>query len=189
MVDRRKYLSTQELQQLRNYTLMECTPLEWLLIDVATQTGLRVSELEALSRGHFDPDRRALTVHRRKKRDGSPRPETLPISASLTNHIKEYLEHHPDFWTGQRGKLCFRGLQQAWHSVCIRAGLSPKISIHAARHTLAVLLLKSTKNLRLVQKQLGHSSPVVTAAMYADIPFEDHQQAIDEAFPKDFDKR
>jgi integrase len=185
MIDRCKYMSQSELARLREYALLHASPLEWLLIDVATQTGLRVSELAALERNHFNPDRRSLVVHRRKKRDGSPRPETIPLSPSLSSHIRDYLEHSPDFWVGQRGKATRRGLQQAWTSVIKRAGLSPKLSIHSARHTLAVCLLRSSKNLRLVQKQLGHSSPAVTANMYADIPFEDHQEEITKLFPEE----
>ena len=50
------------------------------------------------------------------------------------------------------------------------------LSIHSARHTLAVHLLKKKGNLRMVQKQLGHASPTTTAAMYADVSFEDMQE-------------
>ena len=59
-----------------------------------------------------------------------------------------------------------------------RAHLPAELSIHAARHSLAVFLLKKTGNLRLVQKQLGHSSPVTTATMYADVPFDDMQSGL-----------
>ena len=34
-------------------------------------------------------------------------------------------------------------------------------------------LLRRSGNLRIVQKQLGHSSPITTANMYADVPFEE----------------
>ena len=60
-----------------------------------------------------------------------------------------------------------------------RAGLPDELSIHSARHTLAVVLLRKTGNLRLVQKQLGHSSPTTTANMYADVSFADMQDAVD----------
>ena len=52
------------------------------------------------------------------------------------------------------------------------------MSIHSARHSLAVHLLKKTSNLRHVQKQLGHASPATTANMYADISFEDMQNGV-----------
>ena len=56
--------------------------------------------------------------------------------------------------------------------------LPKELSIHSARHTIAVQLLKKTGNLRLVQKQLGHASPATTANMYADISFEDMQNGV-----------
>ena len=58
------------------------------------------------------------------------------------------------------------------------AGLPKELSIHSARHTIAVHLLKKAGNLRQVQKQLGHASPATTANMYADISFEDMQNGV-----------
>ena len=51
-------------------------------------------------------------------------------------------------------------------------------SIHSCRHTFATYLLANTKNLRLVQKQLRHSSPSVTA-VYADVTPEDMSEAME----------
>jgi integrase len=43
---------------------------------------------------------------------------------------------------------------------------------------MSVHLLKKTKNLRQVQKQLGHASPTTTANMYFDISYEDMQEGV-----------
>jgi integrase len=56
------------------------------------------------------------------------------------------------------------------------------MSIHTARHTIAVHLLGKTKNLRQVQKQLGHSTPAVTANMYADVSFADMQAGLEKLY-------
>lgn len=61
---------------------------------------------------------------------------------------------------------------------CRDAELPKELSNHTARHTLAVHLLRRTGNLRQVQKQLGHASPVTTANMYADVAFEDMQAGL-----------
>lgn len=45
-------------------------------------------------------------------------------------------------------------------------------TLHAARHTNATLLYQATKNLRAVQKQLGHSR-ITTTQIYADVPAEE----------------
>ena len=59
-------------------------------------------------------------------------------------------------------------LQQIWKQAIRRAGLPKDLSIHCARHTVAVHLLKKTGTLHMVQKQLGHASTATTANMYAD---------------------
>ncbi len=81
-------------------------------------------------------------------------------------------------FVGERGPLTAQGLQRVWRWAVKRAGLPRELSIHAARHTLATHLLRKTGNLRQVQNQLGHSSPTTTAAMYADVSFEDMQESV-----------
>ena len=71
-----------------------------------------------------------------------------------------------------------QGLQRIWKATVKDAGLPKELSVHSARHTIAVHLLKKMGNLRQVQKQLGHSSPATTANMYADISFEDMQEGV-----------
>jgi integrase len=53
----------------------------------------------------------------------------------------------------------------------------PLHRLHDARHTHATLLLEASKDLRLVQKQLGHSRPTTTA-VYAGIADERMTEAV-----------
>lgn len=48
------------------------------------------------------------------------------------------------------------------------SGLRNELSIHKCRHTYATYLLQGTKDLRYVQKQLGHADINMTS-LYADI--------------------
>ena len=195
-MERNKYLSPAELSCLRGTARARATTklgcLEWLLIDLATQTGLRVSELARLRVGDVDPRCGALRVTRSKKRKITPA-EWLPVSSSLMRHLMAHLGRMGtispgiSLWRdGLRGPWGVRGMQQAWKRVCTAAGLPPEMHIHQARHTLAVGLLKSAPNpgqaLRLVQKQLGHESPETTAKMYADVPWDDRTEALDAMF-------
>ncbi|MCP4263674.1 MAG: tyrosine-type recombinase/integrase, partial [Planctomycetes bacterium] len=60
--------------------------------------------------------------------------------------------------------------------------LSAHYSIHCLRHTYACQLYKASGyNLRLVQKQLGHSS-IHTTEMYADVMEPDIQDALRELY-------
>jgi len=216
-VDRKKYMTSDEVRQLR--TVAEAQSkldlkkgrvtgvVLWLLVDIALQTGLRVSEIAALTVEDVDCKRSCMTVGRRKRfrrKKGKavasvPRVvrESLMIDRSLVQHLREYLvwrtcriddmdaerrnglsKDSGALFIGQRGALSTQGLMQAWKSAIKRAGLPREYSIHCARHSVAVALLKRTGNLRQVQKQLGHTSPVTTANLYADVSDEDMQQGV-----------
>jgi site-specific recombinase XerD len=206
VIDRERYMDANEVKQLR--TVAEAKALldqkkgrvngvvAWMLVDLALGTGLRVSELAALKVEDVDLRRGALKVVRAKKK--RKHTETLAIGRELVQHMKDYLAWRVgrlgdldtfrrerltatkgSLFVGQRGALTSRGLQQAWKAAVSRAGLPTELSVHSARHTLAVHLLKKTGNLRQVQKQLGHASPAVTANMYADVSFEDMQNGLD----------
>ena len=70
------------------------------------------------------------------------------------------------------------GLQRKFKTIAKAAGLPGYLSIHATRHTFAVRLLGETKNIRLVQKQLRHSS-VLTTSAYTDVLDGEIQEAMD----------
>lgn len=194
-IDRIKYLDEREVKALRTVTeakaIMDLRAgrvtgiTNWMIVDLALSTGLRVSEMAALKHRDIDLKRGAISVIRLKRKKKTK--ETLAISKELTGHLKEYIE-----WKQQADKPCkqtsalfiskrkrkpltAQGLQQIWKRCIAAANLPRELSIHSARHTLATHLLKKTNNLRQVQKQLGHASPTTTANMYADISFEDMQ--------------
>lgn len=215
-IDRRKYMDASEVKQLR--TVAEAQSMLdlktgrvtgvvlWLLVDIALQTGLRVSEIAALTVEDLDLKRSCMTVGRRKRFRKKVKAaasvhkvvrESLMIDKSLVQHLREYLtwrtcriddmdaerrkgltKDSGALFIGQRGALSTTGLMQAWKSAIKRAGLPKTYSIHCARHSVAVRLLKKTGNLRQVQKQLGHTSPVTTANLYADVSDEDMQQGV-----------
>jgi site-specific recombinase XerD len=81
-------------------------------------------------------------------------------------------------WDTEGEPQLAHGPQRIWGRAIERANLPKEHSIHSARHTMAVHLLRRTGNLRQVQKQLGHSSPATTANLYADVPFEDMQNGV-----------
>lgn len=202
-VDRTKYLSESEVKQLRSST--EAHALQdikygrlsglrrWMLVDLALSTGLRVSEIWRLKISDVDLRRGSLSITRSKKK--RKKVETLAISKELKKHLKKYITYMVvdsrlrDNETGKlfkskskKGLMTTQCLQLMWKAAVKRAGLPRSITIHCARHTLAVHLLKKTKNLRLVQKQLGHASPVITAALYADVSFEDMQESLNNLY-------
>lgn len=188
VIDRDKYMSIDEVRQLRTVTEARAIVdlrkgriagvLAWMVVDLALQTGLRVSELTAIHIKDIDLKRGFVKVKRLKRKKKVI--DSLAISPELIKHLKEYIEGRTTgkLFVGERGDLTKYGLQQIWKSAVKRAGLPKELSIHSARHTMAVHLLRKTGNLRQVQKQLGHASPATTANMYADISFEDMQNGV-----------
>ncbi len=187
-LDRTKYMDELEVKQLRK-TIKDWHDLDlfkgriqgvltWLVVDVALQTGLRVSELAALQVKDIDFKRKAVKVTRLKRKKKTV--ESLAISDDLIKHLKGYLLDRTTghLFIGKRGNLNKPGLQRIWKKAIQRAGLPKELSIHSARHTMGFHLLKKTGNLRQVQKQLGHSSPAITANIYADVSFEDMRKGV-----------
>ncbi len=195
-MDRTRYMDEREVKLLRataeNRALRDLKAgrkggvLGWMVVDLALSTGLRVSEMAGLRVGDFDARRKALRVTRLKRR--TPEVETIAVGEELTEHLRQFIEwkrtvDEPTGRTaallvGKRGPLTAYGLQRIWKRAIRDAELPKELSIHTARHTLAVHLLRRTGNLRQVQKQLGHASPVTTANMYADVAFEDMQAGL-----------
>ena len=195
-MDRTRYMDEREVTLLRataeNRAVRDLRAgrkggvLAWAVVDAALGTGLRVSELARLTVGDFDGKRSALRVHRLKRK--RPLMETLAVGKELAEHLREFLAWKADagepvgkadaLFHGKQGPLTAQGLQQIWKAAIRRAGLPKELSIHCARHTMAVHLLRRTRNLRQVQKQLGHASPATTANMYADVTFEDMQAGL-----------
>jgi site-specific recombinase XerD len=70
-----------------------------------------------------------------------------------------------------------RTLQYAFKVSLKEARLPKYYSIHASRHSYGTYLYQKTKDLRLVQKQLGHSS-ITTTTVYADVTVEETLDAV-----------
>ena len=164
----------------------------WMLVDLALFSGLRVSEIRKLRFKdiHLTKTEKVLYV-----RDGKgDNPRYVTIDSALAKHIKEFIEwkvlvgeatrpHSALLTSVTSGWGCGvaytnSGLQKTFKACVENAGLPEHYSIHSCRHTFATYLYAETKNLRLVQKQLGHSSPTITA-VYADVTPEDMQFAME----------
>lgn len=156
---------------------------DWMLIDMALNTGLRVAELSNLQVDdlHIQYGEKSLTV-----RDGKGgKARVVKFSAALKRHLKAYLSERksesPYVFHSSRGQQMSRSaMQKVFKKKAKAAGLPERYSIHSLRHTYATRLLKSSgNNLRLVQKQLGHAS-VTTTQVYADVTDADVEAAVEQ---------
>ena len=100
VVDRTKYMSTDEVKQLRTVTEARAIVdlkagrvngvLGWMAVDFALSTGLRVSEIAKVNVEDIDLKRGLVTVSRAKKRR-RVKPEPLALGKDLADHLKAYL--------------------------------------------------------------------------------------------------
>ncbi len=147
----------------------------------AIYSGLRRSEiadleLEDLHLANVDP----FIVVRSGK--GDKYREVL-ISDDCRRLVKQFLKvrgersSHALFIPQRNDRYTGDGIYRVWKTAMKDAGLPPR-SIHKARHYNGMMLYSASKDMRFVQKQLGHSR-IVTTQVYVDIVAEDAKDNLD----------
>ncbi len=152
---------------------------DWLIIRLALLSGLRASELCDLqiTDCYIGYSRSELLVRRGK--GGKQR--VVKIGPELKRDLRWYMRWKAEQGELQPGARLLRS-QKTDHlsSSAIwrrRKKYCPLHRLHDARHTNATVLYEATKDLRLVQKQLGHSRPSITA-IYTDVCDEQAREGI-----------
>lgn len=197
ILTKEKYLSVEEANKLRKS--MEGGSIiaqskgntqairDWMIIDLTLSTGLRVMEVADLKHGDIFIRRSESELVVRNGKGGKM--GRVNIGAKLKTHLKEYfawkqeigegIEKDDYLFVSQRGrKFTTRGLQLVFKKCLERAGLDTSYGFHAMRHTYAVTLYKASGwNLRLVQKELRHSS-IKTTQVYADVSNDETVKAV-----------
>jgi site-specific recombinase XerD len=197
-LDPNKFLSKEDANRLQTVAGKQAESGEHVairdcfIIRLGLATGLRVMEIAALKCGDLgleDTIPSLVVVHgkgRKKRRvffNGSFKKQCKEFLA-WKQHIGESIE--PDqpllLSSSTGGHLTTRAIQKAFKRCARRAGLLSHYSIHCLRHTYASFLLKASNwNLRLVQKQLGHSK-ITTTQVYADVMMPEIKKALDRLY-------
>ncbi|MEN8113429.1 MAG: tyrosine recombinase [Actinomycetota bacterium] len=151
------------------------------LLEVLYGTGLRVSELAALTPQDFDVSD-FITV---KGKGGKER--AVPLGRKARRAVEDYIERGrlaltgPDsgdaLWIGARGgPLSPRGIRRVVRG---RLGTFP----HALRHSYATHLLERGADLRSVQDLLGHSD-LATTQIYTAVTREHLRKTYERSHPR-----
>jgi site-specific recombinase XerD len=153
---------------------------DWLIIQLAIYSGLRVSELAALkvTDCFIGYGRSELLVRRGK--GGKQR--VVKIGDHLKKCLRWYIR-----WKAQQGELSPDAyLLRSQRSVKMNRGAvwyrwkahCPEHRAHDARHSFGTMLLEASGgNLRVVQKALGHSR-ITTTTVYADVVDEKTRESM-----------
>lgn len=202
MLDRNKYLSLREAKQLlKTASHLAETGMfyghaiavrDYFIIHLALETGLRVSEIAQLDCGDIHINQKTGSLIVRKGKGSKKR--IVRFNSEFRRHYEEYLnwkqvcEEPTGFsdpllissHTG--GHMTSRAIEKVFKRVAAKANLPKYYSIHCCRHTYACQLYKASGyNLRLVQKQLGHSSSHTTE-IYADVMNQDTARSLEKLY-------
>jgi integrase/recombinase XerD len=155
----------------------------WMLIDLLTSSGIREAEAANIRCGDLLTAYGHCAIFVREGKGSKSR--TVQIPASLRTHLKTYLVWKQErgeptaqddhLFTGQRGPWTPWAVGAIVRTHLCRLGLyEAGKSAHALRHSYAVELYRQKRDIRAVQKQLGHAS-IQTTQRYADVLAEDIQ--------------
>jgi integrase/recombinase XerD len=162
---------------------------DWMILHIALDAGLRVSEICNLEIRDLILDRENASLI---VRDGKGHKKRgVRIGESLREHLEAFLTWKerveepttgcaPLLTSSRSGNrpLTRTAVFRIFKANAKAVGLPSRFSIHSCRHTYASLLYRASKyNIRLVQKQLGHSS-IQTTQIYADVLSEDAAVAV-----------
>lgn len=164
------------------------------ILEILYSSGLRVSELAALSLGAFQRNARALIV-----RGKGDKERLAPLTQRAVDAVEEYLEIRETFLSknassgggaaflfpsrGKTGHITTSRLAQMLKDLAVDAGVLPsKVSPHVLRHAFATHLLEGGADLRSVQQMLGHAD-ITTTQIYTHVAQDRLRKLVLESHP------
>jgi len=157
------------------------------IVETLLGTGLRVSELCSLVVADLFLDTNNPNVLVRRGKGGKTR--LVAISGALACYLATFLEWtvlveenrrptSPVFQSERGGAMHRSAVHRVWKAVLKAARLPARYGVHATRHSYAVELYRRTRDLRLTQRLLGHSSPNTTQ-VYASLLDDDVRRGVE----------
>jgi integrase/recombinase XerD len=160
------------------------------ILELLFSSGLRVSELVGLDRGHINLKLREFSVRGKGQKD---RP--VFVSEEATKWIENYLSKRDDAasplfirysgtkkidQTGNFQRLTARSVQRLVSRYARLAGITKHVHPHVLRHSFATDLLMNGSDIRSVQVMLGHSD-ISTTQIYTHVT-DQHLKGVYEKF-------
>jgi integrase/recombinase XerD len=153
--------------------------------------GLRLGEGLGLRVSDIDSER--MFLHIRGGKGNKDRYVPLPERTLLLLREQWKVHRHSQFLFPAKGHsglgastatrpMCRTTLQRAFRLALKASGVRKEAHIHTLRHSYATHLLEQGENLRQIQVNLGHSSPVITAVYthLTSLCKTQHQKRLDE---------
>jgi integrase/recombinase XerC/integrase/recombinase XerD len=176
----RPRIKQQEVKYLKHNQVLRLLdsiedPRDKLIVRTIYATGVRVSELCNMNIEDIDFDEHTIRI-----RGKGDKIRTVFIDDDTRADILKFVDNRvvgPVF-VGQQGKnISPRAIQHIFKNYA-PSGITP----HKIRHSYASELYKRSKNLRVVQENLGHTS-IKTTEIYLHTDIDERRQVYQQYFP------
>ncbi|PYM35442.1 MAG: tyrosine recombinase XerC [Candidatus Rokuibacteriota bacterium] len=159
-------------------------PRDLAILELLYASGLRVSELAALTLDAVDRAGRTVRVLGKGRKE-----RIVPFGASAARALEAYLADRaatrrgPLFTNHRGGRLTPRAIHAIVRRSAVAAGIARRVSPHTLRHTFATHLLDAGADLRAIQEFLGHSR-LSTTQRYTHVGADQLMRVYDAAHPR-----
>jgi site-specific recombinase XerD len=146
-----------------------------LIVRTIYATGVRVSELCSINIEDIDFDEHTIRI-----RGKGDKIRTVFIDEETLNDLTKFIGNRivGPLFVGQQGKhISSRAIQHIFKHYAPQ-GITP----HKIRHSYASELYRRSKNLRVVQENLGHTS-IKTTEIYLHTDIDERRQVYQQYFP------
>ena len=143
---------------------------DYLLIQLLAKSGMRISEVAKFRTQDIIWDEEQIIV-----RGKGNKIRNIDIPGELVMLLRVYMTNHDLKINDRFFPLTTRALH---YRVKHLANINP----HAFRHTYAINLLRTTQNIRYVQKQLGHTNLQTTGIYLQFIDFSEEKSKLGELY-------
>jgi integrase/recombinase XerD len=162
------------------------------ILETLYATGIRASELIALTPEDVDLDERLVRVRLGKGGKDRYLPLTKPATAALRSYlcygrpqlVTRRRPPRPHLFLASRGDRMLRStlsvLVRGWAQ---RARVKKRVTCHTFRHSVATHLLRHRADIRHIQVLLGHQS-LATTERYTRVALRDLREVLRRAHPR-----
>jgi len=176
-------LSIEEVRRLLSHVR---TPHNHAFLSAVYSCGLRLDEALNLNVSDIDSKRMMIHVHRGK----GAKDRYVPLPQSTLKRLRAYWVTHrnprllfPAIGRDGRGArdadtpMAKSSVQGAFYKARMEAGIRKRhVAIHTLRHSYATHLLEAGVNLRVIQKNMGHTT-LETTMIYLHLTRKGQEQA------------